>query len=118
VERSGPADPKAVAARTSAAPGPLLRLPGAALGLGLEAQQRSLLATAALGARLSPRLRAVAHPAAAVARAPLAAAWRRLDLDSWALRGLAEHEERETEPVRPLAWHKGRRIHDTAQSTH
>jgi hypothetical protein len=90
VERSGPAGPKAVAARTSAAPGPLLRLPGVALGLGLEAQRRSLLATAALGARVSPRLRAVARPAAAVARAPLAAAWRRLDLDGWALRGLAE----------------------------
>jgi hypothetical protein len=90
VERSGPAGPKGVAARASAAPGPLRRLPGAALGLGLEAQRRSLLATAALGGRLSPRVRAVARPAAAVARAPLAAAWRRLDLDSWAARGLAE----------------------------
>jgi hypothetical protein len=31
VERSGPAGPKAVAARTSPAPGPLLRLPAAVL---------------------------------------------------------------------------------------
>jgi hypothetical protein len=90
LERAGPASPQDVAARTPGPPGPPLRLPAAALGLGLEAQRRSLLATAAVGARLSPRLRAVTRPAVAVARAPLAAAWRRLDLDGWALRGLAE----------------------------
>jgi hypothetical protein len=89
VERSGPAGPEHMAARNPLPPGLLLRLPGAALGLGLEAQRRSLLVTAALGARLSP-LQAVARPAVAVARTPLAAAWRRLDLDGWALRGLAE----------------------------
>jgi hypothetical protein len=32
----------------------------------------------------------VARPAVAVARAPLVAVWRRLDLDGWAARGLAE----------------------------
>jgi hypothetical protein len=89
VERSGPAGPERMAARNPGPPGLLLRFPGAALGLGLEAQRRSLLVTAALGARLSP-LRAVACPAVAVARTPLAAAWRRLDLDGWALRGLSE----------------------------
>jgi hypothetical protein len=89
VERSGPAGPEDMAAPTPGPPGLLLRLPGAALGLGLEAQRRSLPVTAALGARLSP-LRAVPRPAVSVARTPLAAAWRRLDLDGWALRGLAE----------------------------
>jgi hypothetical protein len=90
LERAGPAGPEHVAARFPGPPGLPLRLPRAALGLGLEVQRRSLLATAAFGARLSPRLRTVTRPAVAVARAPLAAAWRRLDLDGWALRGLAE----------------------------
>jgi hypothetical protein len=65
-------------------------LPAAALGLGLEAQRRALDAGAALGARLAPPVRLVARPAVAVGRAPLAAVWRRLDLDGWAARGLAE----------------------------
>jgi hypothetical protein len=71
-------------------PGTLRLLPGAALGLGLQAQRRSLDAAATLAARIAPPLRAVTRPAVAVARAPLAAAWRRLDLDGWAARGLAE----------------------------
>lgn len=90
LERAGPARPGEMVARSPGPPSLPHRLPGAALGLGLEVQRRSLLATAAIGARLPPRLRAVTRPAAAVARAPLAAAWRRFDLDGWALRGLAE----------------------------
>ena len=94
LEGSGPAGPNVRGAVTAAPPwgrpGALRQLSGAALGLGLEAQRRSLDAAAALGGRLSPPLRAVARPAVAVARAPLAAAWRGLDLDGWAARGLAE----------------------------
>jgi hypothetical protein len=95
LERSGSADPAARvraggAATPSGPSGTLPRLSHAALGLGLEAQRRSLDATAALGARLSPPLRMVARPAVAVGRGPLAAVWRRLDLDGWAARGLAE----------------------------
>jgi hypothetical protein len=95
LERSGSADPAARAAAASAAapsgpPGTLPRLSHAALGLGLEAQRRSLDAAAALGAWLSPPLRVAARPAVAVGRGPLVAVWRRLDLDGWAARGLAE----------------------------
>jgi hypothetical protein len=79
----------------------LVPLPREAGGAGLtpaelEAQRRSLLATSALGARLSPRLRAVGRPAAAVA----AAVPDEVDLD------LRRHEARETEPVRLLDWHE------------
>jgi hypothetical protein len=98
LERSGPAGPAggearaggAVVAAPTGPPGPLRQLPSAALGLGLEGQRRSLAAAATLAARMSPALRVVARPAVAVARPPLAAAWRRLDLDGWAARGLAE----------------------------
>jgi hypothetical protein len=105
LERSGSTDPgvrarAGAAAETrsllpaatapSAPSGTLSLLPAAALGLGLEAQRRSLEVAEALGARLSPPLRVVARPAAAVARGPLLAVWRRLDLDGWAARGLAE----------------------------
>jgi hypothetical protein len=95
VERSGPAGPgvRAGAAGTATPPGPpgtLRLLPAAVLGLGLEAQRRSLDAAAAVGARLPPPVRVVARPAAAAATAPLVALWRRLDLDGWAARGLAE----------------------------
>jgi hypothetical protein len=94
LERPGPADPgvraAASAATPSGPPGTLRLLPAAALGLGLEAERRALDAGAALGARLSPPLRIVARPAVAVGRGPLAAVWRRLDLDGWAARGLAE----------------------------
>jgi hypothetical protein len=94
LERSGPADPgvraAASAATPSGPPGTLRLLPAAALGLGLEAQRRALDAGAALGARLAPPVRIVARPAVAVGRGPLAALWRRLDLDGWAERGLAE----------------------------
>jgi hypothetical protein len=95
LERSRSADPGLRAsaggtARPSGPPGMLTLLPAAALGLGLEAQRRSLDAAAALGARLSPPLRVVARPAVAVGRGPLVAVWRRLDLEGWAARGLAE----------------------------
>jgi hypothetical protein len=95
LERSGPADPgvrirAGGTATPSGPPGTLRLLPAAAFGLGLEAQRRALDAGAALGGRLFPPLRVVARPAAAVARVPLAAVWRRLDLDGWAARGLAE----------------------------
>jgi len=90
---AGPAGTRSLltaAAAPSAPLGRLSLLPTAALGLGLEAQRRSLEVAEALGARLSPPLRVVARPAAAVARGPLLAVWRRLDLDGWAARGLAE----------------------------
>jgi hypothetical protein len=95
LERSEPADLGVRAGAASAAmpqgpPGKLRLLPVAALGLGLEAQRRSLEAAASLGARLPPPVRAVARPAVAVTRAPLVAVWRGLDLDGWAARGLAE----------------------------
>jgi hypothetical protein len=95
LERSGSADPAVRAgaggtAAPSRPPGTLPLLSHAALGFGLEAQRRSLDAAAALGARLSPPLRVVARPAVAVARVPLVAVWRRLDVDGWAARGLAE----------------------------
>jgi hypothetical protein len=135
VERSGPAGPKAVAARTSPAPGPLLRLPGAALGLGLEAQRRSLLATSALGARLSPRLRAVARPAAAVDVGELiresTGTMATETVDALRVQGmhadrvlgrvvdhlLRRHAARETEPVRLLDWHERSTARDTTQTT-
>jgi hypothetical protein len=90
LNRSGPAGPEVPAPRSSELLQPLHQLSGAALGLALEAQRRSLEAAAALGARLSPPLRVVARPAVAVGRGPLVAVWRRLDLDGWAARGLAE----------------------------
>jgi hypothetical protein len=95
LERPGPPDPgvrdgAAGTATPSGPPGTLRLLPAAALGLGLEAQRRSLDAAAAVGARLPPPLRMAARPAVAVARAPLVVVWRRLDLDGWAARGLAE----------------------------
>lgn len=95
LERSGSADPgvRIHAGGTAAPPGPpgtLSLLSHAAVGLGLEAQRRALDAGAALGERLSPPLRVVARPAVVVARGPLVAVWRRLDLDGWAARGLAE----------------------------
>jgi hypothetical protein len=95
LERSGPAGPGVRAGAGSGAtpsgpPGTLPLLSAAALGLGLEAQRRAMNAGAALGARVSPPLRVVARPAVAVARGPLVAVWRRLDLDGWAARGLAE----------------------------
>jgi hypothetical protein len=90
LRRSGPADPEVHASRSSELPEPLRQLPGAALGLGLEAQRRSLDVAAALGTWLWPPLRAVAGPVVTVAGAPLGAAWRRLHLEGWVARGLAE----------------------------
>jgi hypothetical protein len=95
LERSGLPDPgvRAAAGGTatpSRSPGTLPMLSHAALGLGLEAQRRSVEAAAALGGRLAPPLRVVARPAVAVARGPLEAVWRRVDLDGWAARGQAE----------------------------
>jgi hypothetical protein len=95
LERPQPAgqEVRVAGATVTAVPRPagMLRLlPAAALGLGLEAQRRSLDAAVALGARLAPPLSAAARPAAALAGRPLAVAWRRLDLDGWAARGLAE----------------------------
>jgi hypothetical protein len=112
LERSDPDGPAGREGRAAGAveapsgpPGTLRLLPGAALGLGLQAQRRSLDAAATLAARIAPPLRAVTRPAAAVARAPLAAAWRRLDLDGWAARGLAEqrrNQQMAAEAVRAL----------------
>jgi hypothetical protein len=94
LERSGPAAATVRGAVAAAPPGgphgALRQLSGAVLGLGLEAQRRSLDAAAVVAGRLSPPLRTAARPVVAVARAPMAAAWRRLDLDGWAARGLAE----------------------------
>jgi hypothetical protein len=105
LNRSGPTGPEVRAPRSSEPPRPLQQLPGAALGLGLEAQRQSLDLAAALGARLWPPLRSVAGPVASIARAPLGAAWRRLDVEGWAARGLAEqHRNRQaaTEAARAL----------------
>jgi hypothetical protein len=85
--------------------GVLRVLPAAALGLGLEAQRRSLDAAVAIGARLAPPLSAAARPAVAVAGRPLAVVWRRLDLDGWAERGRAEqrrNRQAATEAAREL----------------
>jgi hypothetical protein len=97
LERSGPAAPAGPEVRAGGAratppgpPGMLRQLPAAALGLGLEAQRRSLHAAATFGDRIPPPVRAMTRPAVAIARAPLAAAWRRFDLDGWAARGRAE----------------------------
>jgi hypothetical protein len=97
LERSGPAAPAGPEVRAGGAraavpgpPGMLRQLPAAALGLGLEAQRRSLHAAAAFGDRIPPPVWAMTRPAVAIARAPLAAAWRRFDLDGWAARGRAE----------------------------
>jgi hypothetical protein len=100
LERSGPAAPagpevraggaRAAALGPAGPPGMLRQLPAAALGLGLEAQRRSLHAAAAFGGRIPPPVRAVTRPAVAIARAPLVAVWRGLDLDEWAARGRAE----------------------------
>jgi hypothetical protein len=88
LERSVPADRVAVGAgRPLKLPRSLSLLPGAAIGLGLEAQRRSLHATAALRARLRPVWVIAVRPAA---HGPLAAVWRRLDLDGWGARGIAE----------------------------
>lgn len=90
LDRSGPSRPDAHAPRSSELPDALHQLPGAALGLGLELQRRSLDVAAALGATLWPSLRVVAGPVVTVAGVPLGAAWRRLHIQDWAARGLAE----------------------------
>jgi len=48
---------------------------------------------AALSARLGPAVSIVVHPVAS--RGPLAAVWRRLDMDGWSARGLAEQRRNE-----------------------
>jgi hypothetical protein len=68
--------------------GPLSLLPGAAIGLGLEAQRRCLDGAAGLGARLGSVASVAAHPV--VTHGPLPAVWRRLDLPGWSRRGLVE----------------------------
>ncbi|HKQ01371.1 MAG TPA: hypothetical protein VJ735_13670, partial [Actinomycetes bacterium] len=60
--RSGPTGTEVHAPRSSELPRPLHQLPGAAIGLGLEAQRQSLDLAAALGAWLWPSLRSVAGP--------------------------------------------------------
>ena len=73
LDRSGPSRPDAHAPRSSELPDALHQLPGAALGLGLELQRRSLDVAAALGATLWPSLRVVAGPVVTVAGVPLGA---------------------------------------------
>jgi len=92
LERGGSTDPdvRTGAATPTEPPGTLRLLSAAALGLGLEAQRRSLDAAAVLGTRLAPPLRTVGRPALAIVRPPLLAAWCRVDLDRWAARGMAE----------------------------
>jgi hypothetical protein len=94
LERSVPADPVAGAAAQPPVLPPALRLlPGAVIGVGMEVQRRSLRAAVALGGALGPPLSAAVHPV--VAHGPLAAVWRRLDLERWNERGRAEQQRNE-----------------------
>jgi hypothetical protein len=96
LERSQPGGPgTGPMARTREPPGLLRLVPGAAVGLGMEAQRRSMRTAAVLGGRVAPGLSAVARPLAAVLAGPAAAAYRRLDLDGWGEQGLAEQRRNE-----------------------
>jgi hypothetical protein len=65
-------------------------LVGAAFGLAVEAQRRSVDAAGAVVGRLGWPLGVLARPAGAVARGSVAVARHHLDLDRWAARGLAQ----------------------------
>jgi hypothetical protein len=95
LERSVPPDQPAGA---TARPLPLAlprisRLLPGVVGVGMEAQRRSLEAAAALGGALRPPLSAAVRPV--VAHGPLAAVRRRLDLERWSERGHAEQRRNE-----------------------
>jgi hypothetical protein len=93
LERSVPADPVAAGIRPAALPRAVRLLPGAVVGVGMEAQRRSLRVAVALGGALAPPLSTAVHPV--VARGPLAAVWRRLDLERWYQRGHDEQRRNE-----------------------
>jgi hypothetical protein len=88
LERSVPADQVAASGRPATLPRAVRLLPGAMVGVGMEAQRRSLRVAVALGGALGPPLSTVVHPV--VAHGPVAALWRRLDLERWNQRGLDE----------------------------
>jgi hypothetical protein len=77
-------------------------LVGAAFGLAVEAQRRSLDAAGAVVGRLGWPLRVLARPAGAVARGSVAVARHHLDLDGWAARGLAEQRRAQEMAVRAV----------------
>jgi hypothetical protein len=77
-------------------------LAAAALGLAVEAQRRSLDATAAVVARFGSPLRVLTRPAVAVARGSVAVARHHLDLDGWATRGLAEQRRTREAAVKAI----------------
>jgi hypothetical protein len=70
-----------------APPGPPM-IPGAAIGLYLEAQRRSLRAASVLSGHVTPAVAIAVRPL--VAHGPLASARRRIGLEDWSMRGLAE----------------------------
>jgi hypothetical protein len=88
LERSVPADQVAAGGRPATLPRAVRLLPGAMVGVGMEAQRRSLRVAVALGGALGPPLSIVVHPV--VAHGPVAALWRRLDLERWNQRGRDE----------------------------
>jgi hypothetical protein len=88
LERSVPADQVAAGGRPATLPQAVRLLPGAMVGVGMEAQRRSLRVAVALGGALGPPLSTVVHPV--VAHGPVAALWRRLDLERWNQRGRDE----------------------------
>jgi hypothetical protein len=92
LDRSVPADP-AAGIRPAALPRAVRLLPGAVVGVGMETQRRSLRVAVALGGALGPPLSTAVHPV--VARGPLAAVWRRLDLERWYQRGRDEQRRNE-----------------------
>ena len=81
LERSVPAEPVAGAtARPAPLPQAVRLLPGVVVGVGMEAQRRSLQGAAALGRALGPFASAAVH--AVVARVDLDRVVERLDLDA------------------------------------
>jgi hypothetical protein len=77
-------------------------LVGAAFGLAVEAQRRSLDAAGAVVGRFGWPLRVLTRPAAAMARGSVAVARHHLGLDGWAARGLAEQRRAKELAVRAV----------------
>ena len=86
LETTVPGDHEATGAGR-APPGPPM-IPGAAIGLYLEAQRRSLRAASRLSSHVTPAVAIAIRPL--VAHGPLASARRRIGLEDWSMRGLAE----------------------------
>src|SRR6266542_675783 len=88
--RLGPPPPPGPTGRRSGPQGLVRLLPAAAVGLGLEAERRSLDAAAAVGSRITQPLSVLAPAASSW---PLAAARRRLA--AWGEQGLTEQRSSE-----------------------